>query len=416
MVDDRHQTTMIELLKKHGDNLPFWRFVDNFSNTVGFERDLASNTKFAELVLECDRQYEYLKSAHPAYFQMLTERKGGEFVMLGAITNWAVAVDVPIQHFAGLGSVRFVENLEEKRTAKAAEKQMAITPANENASVIAPSESADNPAPAEETPLADAGFIPRYTLDQLIKQAEMHYASKLGHIIRVNEYGDPAGYYRGSGDSAAFTSYDLAMVIETPSTEIAIAERDYEGHPMVRSTWSIKMLTGPIKGNRAFIHSACFYADGSVTGEGMELTTGSTIGNIMHPKLSDMDLLNAMWAELEPMVGTEVYAKAFMAYVGDGDTQDHFSFDPPVKVTLDPLTWDQVAQRAQMRSYDVDNDVLDIDIDFSFPTDDPRVENLRAGYFSIASYFQNGSRAVYDIAEGYQPEATDDAEVRGPGL
>lgn len=397
---------IVEIVQKYGDDTPYWRFVENFKNTVGFQELGNDEAKKAALLQECARQYEYIRTAHPEYFRDLTERKGDELSVLAGIVDWAVVKDLPMMHFAGFSTKDFAAAVQTKR-----DKRSGDYPIAETTTPVAPITTVEEPVIEAKTPSANEPREAKYTLEALIEQAIKNYQNKLGQIIRVTEYANVSGYFRGTRDASNGQRYDLALVIETPERELAIEELDEDKMPYVRGTWSLKFLTGPLAEQTGFVHSPLLHSDGSFCGDMM--LTGRTIEDMGHASLSHQDLVALAWRDAQAISEKQVYIKSCCGYLGDTNEQHYIQLDPPALVTGDPISIEQFridSDRAkyQIRDFDTGNDVIDWDFDFT--SDDPRLEPYRSLWAGPPSYYQSGKKDANEIVVGYDPEQDLDKE------
>lgn len=269
--------------------------------------------------------------------------------------------------------------------------------------------SAEEVRPAPSTGESVVDQAVKYTHDELATFAIEHFQSKCGRVIRVSEYGDPSGYYGGLRlSSTAFVAYELALVLPTDEIDLAVDDFDADGHPTIRGTWSIEMLTGPLKGAQCFAHGPVFHADGSVTSDNLMLPVGAQVGEIRHPLLTHEDLADLAWEDAKRLSESEVYVGACMGYVGDTNDQEHITLDPPALVVMHPYTRSTFSKEIQIRDYEPGNDVLDWDIDFV--SDDPRLAGYRTTYCGAPSYYQDGRRDSNDLREAYDPTLEGDVE------
>ncbi len=405
---------ILEIVQKYGDDTPYWRFVENFKNTVGFQETGTNEDKNAALLQECARQYEYIRVAHPEYFRDLTERKGDELSVLAGIVDWAVVKNLPMMHFAGFNSSKFAAAMREKNKEYGGEFPIASTGVvEENSSVEKAEEIAVSEQPAFE-PIAQPAIDHEqkvYSLDALIERAVRLYQDKLGQIVRVKEYGNPSGYFSGSRETADGESYDLAILIETPEKELAVEEIGEDKLPYIRGTWSLKFLTGPLAEQKGFAHSHLLYADGCFGGDVM--FTGNNIEDMQCASLSPQDLVTLAWRDAQAMSEKQFYIKSCCGYLGDTDEQHYIQLDPPALVTGDPISIEQFridSDRAkfQIRDYDKGNDVIDWDCDFT--SDDPRLKPYRAMWAGPPSYYQSGKVDANEIVADYDPSQDLDKE------
>jgi hypothetical protein len=385
---------ILDIIKKYGDDTPYWRFVENFKNTIGFVGSEHNEEKNAALLEECARQYEYIRTAHPEYFQILTERKGDGLTVLAGIVDWAVVKDIPMMHFAGASLVKFATAVQVKR-----EGFPIADMVSEDEEPVAPT------APAvEATDTPEIAPPKMYTLDELIERATKTYQEKLGQVIRVTEYANQSGYFQGSRDAEDGQRYDLAIVIETEERELAIEEIDEDKLPYVRATWNLKFLTGPLAEQIGFTHSLGMYADGAFTGDIM--FTGKTIEDMGYSLLSHKDLVALAWRDAKALSENEVYIKACSGYFGDTDVQHYIQLEPPALVKGDPISIerfriDSVNPDYEIRDFDIDNDVIDWNLDFT--SDDPRLAPYRSMWTAPTSYYQSGRLNNNEIVVGYDP-------------
>ena len=404
---------ILEIVQKYGNDTPFWRFVENFKNTVGFQDTGTNEEKNAALLNECARQYEYIRTAHPEYFRDLTERKGNELSVLAGIVDWAVVKNLPMMHFAGLNASNFVAAMREKSKEYGGE-----FPIFSAEPVDSPSIAEDNDdAVTEDTVVQTAPETtiepePKtYSLDDLIEKATKLYEEKLGQIVRVKEYGNPSGYYSGTRETPTGESYDLALLIETPQKELAIEELGEDNLPYVRGTWSLKFLTGPLADQTGFAHSHLLYVDGCFGGDIM--FTGNNIDDMKCAQLSPQDLVTLAWRDAQALSEKQFYIKSCCGYLGETDEQHYIQLDPPALVMGDPISIEQFridSDRAkfQIRDYEVNNDVIDWDCDFT--SDDPRLKPYRAMWAGPPSYHQSGRVDANEIVANYDPKQDLDKE------
>jgi hypothetical protein len=394
---------ILEIVQKYGDDTPYWRFVENFKNTVGFQEAGNGEDKNASLLQECARQYEYIRTAHPEYFRDLTERKGDELSVLAGIVDWAVVKDLPMMHFAGFNSRNFAASIQAKRVEYGGEFPIDATET--------PVTRDEEPGVEAATPSADKPKTLTYTLDALIEHATKNYENKLGQVIRVTEYANESGYFGGTRDAETGERYDLALVIETPERELAIEELDEDKMPYVRGTWSLKFLTGPLTEQTGLVHSPVFYADGSFGGDIM--LTGKTIEDMGYANLSHQDLVALAWRDAQEISEKQVYIKSCCGYYEDTDNQAYIELDPPALVTVDAISIEEFRfnsdqAKYQIRDYGEDNDVIDWEFDFT--SDDPRLKPFRSLWAGPASYYQSGKVDSNEIVAGYDPEQDLDKE------
>lgn len=397
---------ILEIVQKYGDDTPYWRFVENFKNTVGFQDSGSNEDKNAALLQECARQYEYIRAAHPEHFRDLTERKGTELSVLAAIVDWAVVKDLPMMHFAGFSTKNFVAAVQTKRAESGGEYE-----ATELETTEATVTSVEEPVVQAETPSASKPKEAKYTLEGLVEKAIKNYQNKLGQIIRVTEYANVSGYFQGTREASNGQWYDLALVIETPEKELAIEELDEDKMPYVRGTWSLKFLTGPLAEQTGFVHSPVLYADGSFGSD--IILTGETIEDMGYESLSHQDLVTLAWRDAQAISKKQVYIKSCCGYFGDTDQQHYIQLDPPALVTGDPISIEEFridsdSAKYQIRDFDKGNDVIDWDFDFT--SDDPRLGPYRSLWAGPASYYQSGKMDANEIVVGYDPEQDLDKE------
>lgn len=389
-VEDRIAKSLTYHMRARGDDAAFWRYVQNFADTVGFSIGGADDLATVELIDECARSYAYLRRSHPAYVERLTNGNAQRTAVLAAIVDWAVVKNVPTRHFAGPMSASLTASIESARDlAKASVDDSTEVTAED----IVPDVAAPSPEELDDEP---------YSHDELASFAVRHFEDKLSHVVRVGEYMDPYGYYRGSRRDEHGNLYDLAIVVPTRENDLTVYDFDAEGTATVRGTWNIKMVTGPLAGSPCVSHGPVFHADGSVTSDDLMLPGHACVDEIVHPLLSDADLAAAQWAELSALLGENVYVRSVTGYVGETDDQVHVQLDPPALATIDPITIDAYIGNHQIRDYEKGNDVVDVDVDIT--SDDPRLENYRSMFVGMASYFQDGRREPSEIYDGYVPE------------
>lgn len=396
-VDNRIAKALTDHMRERGDDLPFWHYVQEFANTVGFSIRGVDDVATVELIDQCAQSYDYLKRAHPAYFRSLTESRHDRPAVLAAVVDWAVVRNVPRQHFAGPLSAALTADIDILQATAKSQRTQDGTVASATETVASEPEAVDE---------VDPEIV--YTHKELSTFAIRHFEDKLGHVIRVSEYGDPSGYYRGTRLDEAGGLYDLAIVEPTRESDIAVYDFDADGAATIRGTWSLTMLTGPLSGRSCFAHGPTFHSDGCVTSDDMMLPADAWLEDVTHPVLSHDDLVDAQWSEVRALSGQEVYVTSITGYVGDTVDQAYVQLDPPALVTIDPITFDRFSENYQIRDFDEGNDVIDLDLDVS--SDDPRLENYRSIYCGMASFFQNGQRKPSEIYEGYQPGLDGDRE------
>lgn len=465
--EDKIAKALTDHMRERGDDLSFWLFVDNFANTVGFKIGSLEDKATVELIDHCAEHYEYLKRAHPSYFQSLNDPKGVQPAALAAVVDWALLKGIQPQHFAGPRSVTLTRIVESMRQVRKSD----IVPSDES-SDVATTSSADSerqsaiealqarraergradpfnrltthinnaiadgaepvinkPARSPELDVSSAYDLParfvraktveeaaqaepeapRYSHDELAEFAKAHFERKVDTVIRVAEYGDTSGYYRGTRHcDASEQLYELAMVTATSEKDLLIGDFDAEGGLTIRGTWSLTMLSGPLEGHSCFAHGPTYYEDGTAASDDMMIVTHSTVDQIRHPNLSIDDLFDLQWAEVSELSGQQVYVKAVTGYVGETDHQETILLDPPALVTIDPINRARFKNDSQIRDFDHDNDVVDLDVDIS--SDDPRLEEYRALYCGAPSYYQSGRRDANDIVEAYDPTLDVDRE------
>jgi hypothetical protein len=405
---------ILEIVQKYGDDTPYWRFVENFKNTVGFQATGSNEDKNAALLRECARQYEYIRTAHPEYFRDLTERKGDELSVLAGIVDWAVVKNLPMMHFAGFNTSKFAASMREKNMEYAGEFPIASTdPVDAKASVASTEKLGVSEEPVvEAAPQSPSEPEPKaHSLDALIDKAVKLYQEKLGQIVRVKEYGNPSGYFSGTRETATGELYDLAVLIDTPEKELAIEEIGDDNLPYVRGTWSLKFLTGPLAEQKGFAHSHLLYADGCFGGDIM--FTGNNIEDMQCADLSHQDLVALAWRDAQTLSEKQFYIKSCCGYFEDTNEQHYIQLDPPALVTGDPISIEQFRidsdrARYQIRDFDKGNDVIDWDCDFT--SDDPRLKPYRSMWAGPPSYYQNGNVNTNEVVLDYDPEHDLDKE------
>lgn len=409
---------ILDVIKKYGNETPFWRFVENFKNTVDFEEINGNQTKQASLLSECARQYEYLRSEHPRYFHDLTERKGNELTVLAGIVDWAVVKNIPMTHFSGINTKDFAAKIHAKHMEYGgefpivAEQTMTEKPGDElkqgepEETVVHPVEivpvTGDQEDFVSETPAEDVPAT--YTMDALIEQAVKNYEAKLGHVIRVCEYRNGSEYFHGSKRAENGMAYELALVMEIEKNEIVIENHDYEEMPYVTGTWKLKLLTGPLAEKTVFASSPTLYANGTIGSD--IVTTGNTIKDMAYSPLSHEDLVTLAWRDAKRISEQEVYIKSCCGYLGDSDEQAYISLHPPALVKIDTISIEEFRLNSERPRYEIrgntkNNDVIDWDCDFS--SDDPRLKSYRSMWAGPPSYYQDGKVEGNDIVVGYDP-------------
>lgn len=404
---------ILEIVQKYGDDTPYWRFVENFKNTVGFHETGNSEDKNAALLQECARQYEYIRTAHPEYFRALTERKGDELSVLAGIVDWVVVKNLPMMHFAGFNSTKFAAAVQAKQFEYGGEFPIA---AAETTPDYAQANMAVEPVFVEE-PIDENVSVPAdgskrtFTIEELVEKALKAYQDKLGQIICVTEY-VVSSYFSGTRAAKNGPPYELALVVETQNEELAIEEKDEEGLPYVRATWNIKLLTGPVAEQTGFVHSLGIHADGAFGGE--VLFTGHHIDELGYRILSHEDLVTLAWRDAKAISGKQVYIKSCCGYFEDTDQQAYLSLDPPALVTVDPISIEEFRidsdrPKYQIRDFEEGNDVIDWDFDFT--SDDPRLKAYRSLWAGPASYHQSGTMDSNEIVAGYDPRQDLDKEL-----
>jgi hypothetical protein len=403
---------IMEIVQKYADDTPYWRFVENFKNTVGFQEAGHDEYKKAALLQECARQYEYIRTAHPEYFRDLTERKGDELSVLAGIVDWVVVKNLPMMHFAGFNSTKFAAAVHAKQFEYGEEFPIAGAEATPD---YVQDNSAEEPVFVQE-PIDENASVPAneqkqtFTIEELVEKALKTYQDKLGQIICVTEYA-VSSYFSGTRKTENGPPYELALVVETQNEELAIVEKDEEGLPYVRATWTIKLLTGPVAEQTGFVHSLGIHADGAFGGE--VLFTGHHIDELGYRSLSHEDLVTLAWRDAKAISGNQVYVRSCCGYYKDTDESHYIELDPPAVVTGDPISIETFRigcdhPKYQIRDFDKDNDVVDWDFDFT--SDDPRLKDYRTMWAGPPSYYQSGKMDSNEIVVGYDPKQDLDKE------
>jgi hypothetical protein len=389
-----------------GDNT-FWRFIDDFAATVDLDPKSSNIERIGNLLNEGVRRYEWLREFEPNHFARLNETDPEKLKTLVAVVDWAIVENLPVSHYSSSGNREpsMFAAFAASRLAERAPPVAAVTldsgkivefsapinyvyddiemPKAEALQTAAASES-KNP-PLTSTPISE---------DDLQGFALKAYESALGKVIKVHHYAVATGdnYY-----PAADTTI-LAVVIETPSSEIGIRE-DYEGDISMRSTWSVRLMTGEHRGETGFVHAPAFSSDGQFDPQWV-MTTGTTVDDYAAAWLSEDDLVQLVRLDCIDLGGKTVTVGYVQAYVGETDDQGSFSFDPPFVAAVDPFDFKGFEQHYRIDHGDGDGDLV-IDMTADISTTDERTSHLRSMWCDMAAYHLNGkiepNNGVVDI-------------------
>lgn len=373
----------------------FWRFVEDFSATVGFDRSTTDTARIARLVAECGRQFSYLRDEHPAYFKQLSEREGDTLTVLMHIADWAVVSGLPVRHFAGTGASVFSDAYDDRRRHHEEEAAEAERKEAEATAILAARSETVTTIPA---PLAPA---------TLRRSAMNLYKSSLGRVIKVSEYGLIGDSYHGGSRPSRRADgtdrpYELAFVDMTDQTEIGIDA----AHGEIRSTWSIIMMSGPHRGERAFVHAPSFHPDHMITEEWVLLDYISK-DNLVED-LDDADLADLVRLDLEDASGKEIEINAATAFVGDSDKQEFLSFAPPIKVVADEFIPSGFDSCLRIDTYDSRDKSRIADVFMDISSDAPEMEGFRGAWTHGASYISDGR---VDLGEADVPAVFSSARI-----
>jgi hypothetical protein len=402
-----------------GDNT-FWRFIDDFAATVDLDLKNSNIERIGNLLNEGARRYEWLREFEPNHFARLNETDPEKLKTLVAVVDWAIVENLPVSHysrsgnrepsmFAAFAASRLAASKFADRVppiaavtldnGKIVEYSAPIeyvydgikTPSADIFQTAAPSEPEN--APVTPTPISE---------DDLKAFAVKAYESVLGKVIKVQHYAVSTGdnYY-----PAADTTI-LAVVTETPSSEIGIRE-DHEGEIGMRSTWSVRLMTGEHRGETGFVHAPEFNSDGQVDPQWV-VTTGSTVNDYAAAWLSEEDLVQLVRLDCIDLGGKTVTMGYVQAYVGETDDQGSFSFDPPFVATVDPFNFEAFERHYRIDHGDEGGDLV-IDMTADISSTDERVGHLRSMWCDMAAYHLNGkiepNNGVVDIL-AEEPEYT----------
>jgi hypothetical protein len=397
-----------------GDNT-FWRFIDDFAATVDLDLNRSNIERIGNLLNEGVRRYEWLREFEPNHFARLNETDPEKLKALVAIVDWAIVENLPVSHYSRSGNrepsmfAAFAASRMAERTPPIAEVIL------DNEKIVEYSAPINYDFDGIKTPSAEifqtatpnepekAAVTPTpISADHLKALAVKAYESSLGKVIKVQHYAVPSGEnYYPSVDATT-----LAVVTETPSSEIGIRE-DHESEIGMRSTWSVRLMTGEHRGEMGFVHAPEFNSDGQVDPQWV-LTTGSTVDDYAVAWLSEEDLVQLVRLDCIDLGGKTVTMRYVQAYVGETDDQGSFSFDPPFVATVDPFNFQYFEQDYRIDHGDEGGDLV-IDMTADVSSTDERVSHLRSMWCDMPAYHLNGkvepNNGVVDILDE-EPEYT----------
>jgi hypothetical protein len=415
MTTESTKETVKALIEQYSGDDTFWRFVDDFAATVELDLKSGHFERIANLLGEGARRYEWLREFEPNHFARLKETDPEKLKMLVAVVDWAIIENLPVSHYSRSGNrepsmfAAFVASrLAADNKAKLIEFSdpinfvydhipMPTSTIWQTAATSVPSVLAEA-SPVTPTPISD---------DDLKAASVKAYEDALGKVIKVKHYAVPTGenYY------PAIDTTVLAVVVETSPSEIGIRE-DYEGNEIsMRSTWSVRLMTGEHRGETGFVHSPTFHSDSHFDPQWVE-TTGSTIADYARAWLSEADLVLLLRLDCEELQGKTVSANWVQAYIGDTNQMGEFSFDPPFEATVDAFNFERFHDQYRIDNGD-DNGDLVIDMYIDLSTADERLSNLRGSWCDAAAYHTNGR---IEPNNGIVSVLDQELEISGPKI
>lgn len=385
----------VEVIEGHGADQRFWSFVASFAATIRFDMEASDAARTARLVVECARQYAYLREEHPDHFKRLAADRNAIGKVWASVAVVAVAADIPEQHFAAAGDLKTVYEVARASHAEreAAEKRKADQIARFQTAVV---EMEKNP-PVITKPV-DGFMIGRkdFTTDEIIGLAKDFYAQSKGRLIKVRDHvligGDNFGYQR---TSEVFRNYDIAIVDETfyGGDEEHIGLTAPRGK-VAESTWPVVMLTGPNRGLKASIAAPDFHADGSVTENDMVLVTLPSF--IVPERMSDQELVELVRLDMEDYAERPINVTAATAYLAGTDDQTEAFFDPPLPAVVDPFDPElcDFSSKYRIDDWHRQQGISVIDVFLDIDSTDERTDAYRSMWTHGVSYTSHGLMEV----------------------
>lgn len=384
---------MAEIIDKYSEDNTFWRFVDDFAATVDLDLKQGRIERVCNLLIESVRRYEWLREFEPGHFKRLKESDPAKMKTLVAIVDWVIMENLPVSHYsrAGAGASgelsAFASLLSPRRLIAQASQNPAVA-VDVSAAVF--SELEDEPRQPEVPQFQEGAvqIVADPTQPETMNEAALKalavsaYETALGKVVKVRTYAIHDWINPKDG-------YALAVVKETPPSEIGILEAHDGDEISMRSTWSVKMLTGEHRGETGFVHAPAFHSDGYFNPQWV-FTDNSLNKDYKTTWLSEQDLVELARRDCMDLEGKTITISAGEAYIGDTEMQELFSFDPPILATVDPFDFAQFASK-----YRIDNgngrENLVIDVYLDLDSDDHQAANLRSLWCHGTSYYQDGT-------------------------
>ena len=372
-------TTISEIKRKYRDDDNFWYFSDDFQEKISFKLTPFDEDAFSEMLLECSRQYEYLRNYHP-YFDTLCNSYGGRHMSItrttAFFTELANSSDISFDPTGSKAKATEMEDIANKISAHLA---------------------------ALGQPEIAVAMPPQaLTSDQVSIRVQEFENKSEGRIVAAKFVVTPAG--------SIFLS-DIPILVHikglygTESCVQTSAEADKQG---LLSVMEGTVLTGEHRGQTMLVETPIFYPDGSYEANQMEVDDQATPSPRL---LSDEELVNLVKEDLQELSGQSINLLNATAYAGETDDQNFYMFGDGI-----PATVDEIDLKHLENYYRLDNGnggtVADTFVDIS--SDHPETKELRGMWSRGTSYHSDGT--VEPSSEFNITDAVPEYEASRPGL
>jgi hypothetical protein len=385
-----------EVLEQHAADRVFWKFVEDYAATVGFDLSTTHKAKTSRLMEECARQYAFIRTEFPAHFRTLSAGNGENLPIVYHIADVAVISGLSVHHFAKSNilceaydeRVAHHQNLAREQSEREFE-------AAENARIAEESRRAHQEMVSRNARIPVDGFaIPEAPIltEELEDLAHRFYAQSKGRLVKVRNHvpedGDDFGYER---TSKIFRHYDAALVDEGGEDSIGLTIPEGK---VAESSWPVVMMTGPNRGRKASIAAVDFNADGSITDQDLVIVTMP--GFVLPERFSDDELVELVRLDMLDYAERAIDVSSASVYIEGTDDQVQVAFEPPLPAVVDPFDEGSFGSKYRLDDWSQRDGINVIDVYLDFDSTSERADKYRSMWTHGVSYTSHG---VMEIIE-----------------